>query len=256
MSKPMTKETYVNRCVKKFGNNIDYKDMIYVNIRTPITIYCNRHEQYFTQNVRRHYTSLSGCPLCSHHSPTSLEFIEKCIFINGNRYNYKNTIYKRWDIKVEVFCEDCQKSFWVLPGNHLAGHGCPDCDISTGEYNVREILRKFSIKYDPYFTKHSCRNKNHLSFDFAIFNEETFIGAIEYQGKQHFVHVNFSGKFTEEFMQDRLEKYQENDKIKKEWCEKNNIPLLCLLYNEDEDLEKNVINFLKNDLVFVLSEDC
>ena len=71
-------------------------------------------------------------------------------------------------------------------------------------------------------------------------NEENVKGLIEFQGWQHDYPVKrFGGK--EEF-----EKRKIRDKLKKEYCVKNNIPLLIIY--PDDDINKKINNFLE-DLV-------
>ena len=88
-----------------------------------------------------------------------------------------------------------------------------------------------------YSFKDCLSNNNHLLFfDFAIFNQQNnLVALIEYQGEQHYFPISCFGGV------ERLEKQQENDNIKKEYCKKANIPLYYINYNENIENELNKI---------------
>jgi len=78
-----------------------------------------------------------------------------------------------------------------------------------------------------------------LPFDFYLSNYNI---AIEYQGEQHFNPIKgWGGNKT-------LERIQHNDKIKKEYCKKNNIYLIEIPY-----YEKDPIDFLERCVTHHLS---
>jgi len=55
------------------------------------------------------------------------EFIEKATDIHGTKYNYDSVDYKRWDIKIDIYCPIHNKIFKQTPNSHLGGQGCPAC---------------------------------------------------------------------------------------------------------------------------------
>lgn len=239
-----TTESFNAEADEIHGGKYKYHLVKYENCKTPVIIWCPKHGE-FEQSPETHLIG-SGCPKCGYGSPTTLELIDRFVAVHGNRYDYTHVVFNGFKNKVEIYCNDCQKSFWIKPWDHLDGHGCSECNMSKGEYQIREILRKLSIKYEPEYTDSLCRNVLPLPFDFGILDEAgNLVGLVEYQGKQHFEHVNFSGKFTEEVMQKNLVQCQKTDKIKKDWCKSNGIPLLELIYTEDKDLEKNLQKFLR-----------
>ena len=67
-----------------------------------------------------------------------------------------------------------------------------------------------------------------MRFDFALFDtSNNLVGLIEYQGIQHFL-ITTGWNNTE-----HLEKTQYHDAIKQEYCNKNNIKLFYINYNEN-----------------------
>ena len=62
---------------------------------------------------------------------------------------------------------------------------------------------------------------------------------IEYQGKQHYEPVEFFGG-EEQFLLN-----QKRDNIKREYCDKNNIPLLELKYTlSNKEIKENIANII------------
>ena len=69
-----------------------------------------------------------------------------------------------------------------------------------------------------------CRNKKPLKFDFFLPNVPA---VIEFQGKQHYVPINYFGG-DEKFIKQTF-----NDKKKEEYCLKHNINLITIRYDDD-----------------------
>ena len=65
-----------------------------------------------------------------------------------------------------------------------------------------------------------------MRFDFAIFsNEDKLLFLLEYDGEQHYKEINF--------FRNSLENIQMRDKMKEEYCLKNNIKLIRISYKEN-----------------------
>lgn len=54
------------------------------------------------------------------------DFIEACIIVHGNYYNYSKVIYKNQKTKIKIICP-IHGEFEQLPDDHLNGCGCPKC---------------------------------------------------------------------------------------------------------------------------------
>lgn len=98
------------------------------------------------------------------------------------------------------------------------------CLHSQGEQQIQKILQKHNIPYKTEYSFKDCLFPDTLKmakFDFYV--DDKYI--IEYDGKQHFEFEN-SGWNTLE----HLQKTQEHDKIKNEYCFMNNIPVIRIPY--------------------------
>ena len=70
----------------------------------------------------------------------------------------------------------------------------------------------------------------YLRFDFYIPSKNL---CIEFDGKQHFEPYDFSGKLTKKETLNEFENLKIRDKLKNDYCNKNNIKLLRIKYNEN-----------------------
>lgn len=113
---------------------------------------------------------------------------------------------------------------------------CSECKIhSKGEEKTKQILSQNNIYFEMEKTFESCKNPESnrlLRFDFYVNNKYL----IEFDGRQHF--ISGSGWMTEE----KLKENQIRDKIKNEWCKKNNIPLIRIPYTELDFLTLKDLN--------------
>ena len=99
------------------------------------------------------------------------------------------------------------------------------CLRSKGEAKIIKILQEAGIPFEKEKIFENCKfdNGKHARFDFYV--NDTYI--IEYDGEQHFTY-NGCGWSTKE----NLEKVQERDKFKDEWCKNNGIPIIRIPYTK------------------------
>ena len=122
----------------------------------------------------------------------------------------------------------------IVATDHLkSGHtkSC-GCLTSAGEEKIKYLLQENDIDYISQYGFDDLVDKNKLRFDFAIFRANKLFCLIEYQGSQHY--QNLEGKLWNS--------PQKHDKMKKEYCEKHNIPLIEISY---KDFDKININYIK-----------
>lgn len=110
---------------------------------------------------------------------------------------------------------------------------------STGEKVIRDFLMKRQIAFKEQFTFSDFRfpDTNGVpKYDFAIFSNGRLVLLIEYQGIQHYQQV--------EYFKEKLEDIQKRDRIKRQYCQKNNISLEEIPYTEFEKLEEILLQLL------------
>ena len=133
----------------------------------------------------------------------------------------------------KCLCKNCGNIFSTRGSSIRAGYtkSC-GCVHSENEKNIIKILTDNNIEFATQYTFSDLKGLNGrpLRFDFAIFKDKKLSHVIEYQGKQHF--IKSEGSWGKEF-----ETLQKHDILKKEYCIKNNIRLICINYDEDYSLK-------------------
>ena len=123
-------------------------------------------------------------------------------------------------------CKKCGNIFITRGSSIRAGYinSC-GCIHSKNERNIMDILNENEIEFSTQYTFPDLKGVNggKLRFDFAIFQNHTLSHLIEYNGEQHYIQPK--GKWEKGY-----EDLIENDKRKKEYCEKNNIRLIVIPY--------------------------
>ena len=116
--------------------------------------------------------------------------------------------------------------------------GSCGCQRSRGESKINSILFENGVNYQTQFWFNDLKDKRYLYFDFAIFNEDGSIKCLlEYQGIQHYNPEVLHGSWENT--------PQEHDKMKKEYCKKQNICLIEIPYTDFDIIDWN---YLKNKL--------
>jgi very-short-patch-repair endonuclease len=164
-------------------------------------------------------------------------FIEEANKTHGKIYDYSKVIYKRHNQKVIIICS-IHGEFEQTPHSHINGCGCPRCLKSRGHKKIALFLEENNIFFKEEKKFKDCINLKtgyKLIFDFYL---PDYNICIEFDGKQHFVANNFFGGEKE------LQNSQYKDSLKTSFCEKNNLNLIRIPFNEED----NINNILKNKL--------
>lgn len=139
--------------------------------------------------------------------------------------------------KYEWICSEGH--MWTATAHHIkSGTWCPICrKESKGENIIANVLIDNDIKYIPQYKFDDCigLGGKKLLFDFYL---PDFNTCIEYNGEQHYVYREI-GNYT-----NKLEKTQIHDKIKFEFCKKQNIKLLVIPYGFFKYLKELIQNFI------------
>ncbi len=218
--KTKTTEEFIEEANKIHNNKYDYSLTNYINNKTKVKIICPIHG-IFEQRAASHLKI--GCSKCGYKKMSQQEFIEKAKKIHGDKYDYSKTIFENVKLKVKIICP-IHGVFEQNAHSHLNGEGCPKCKSSKGEIAIRNYLKEKNILFEEQKKFKECKNERALSFDFYLPNENLLI---EYNGIQHYEMNDYFGG------EKQFKKQQKNDKLKKEFAEKNNIKLLTISYKEN-----------------------
>ena len=134
-------------------------------------------------------------------------------------------------------CTKCGRKNVIVLGDYLRNGDTKSCGCinSFNENKICQILDKLNFKYVQQQTFKDLISASGtyggLRFDFAIYNQNTLLYIIEYDGIQHFITKN-SYWDTEE----HLKRTKKNDELKNEYCKEHSIPLIRIPYTHLSEL--------------------
>ena len=231
-------EQFVNEARQLHGDKYDYSMVEYKGCETKVCIICPIHGEFW-QTPSNHIHG-RGCKKCSkelqqmpnleRNKKAKSTFIEKSRKIHNDKYDYSKVEYVNSHTKVCIICPE-HGEFWQTPSNHLNNKGCPSCNESKLEQNVRNTLEENKIEY--IYQKHfSWLGKQSLDFYLPQHNL-----AIECQGEQHYKPVDFAGKGNE-WAKKLFERTIKRDKIKLDKVLKHDIKMIYV----NEENKDNFLN--------------
>lgn len=137
----------------------------------------------------------------------------------------------------------CGKHIYVQTKDLISGEkqscGCDKSPMSKGENKIVNFLDLHDIPYFQHYAFEDLKSPKNalLFFDFVILNEDgEIIKALEYDGKQHYFPNEFFGGI------EAFNYLQQCDIIKNNYCQKNQIQLLRIKYNEN--IEEKLNDFI------------
>jgi len=221
--KNLNNEKFIEKSTRIHDNKYDYSLVNYINSYTKVKIICPIHG-IFEQRPTHHYNGGHGCQKCSNNVIIFDKFIEKSNQIHDSKYDYSLVNYIDTHTQVKIICP-IHGIFEQRPIHHYNGSGCPKCKNSKGETIISNFLKKEKIKFIPQKRFDNCTFIYPLPFDFYLPSHNI---CVEYDGEQHFKPILIWGGKKE------FEKIKIRDQIKTDYCEKNNIKLIRIKYNDNQ----------------------
>lgn len=234
----------------KIVNNFGY-EMIEYNKKNDIVIkdkdgYLFRTTLYSMQNMKNKYNVFSK------KNEFTIKNMINYIKINNleiDLVDKTDRIVETRKDKLEFSCKECGNPFKATWGQvaykRKDGSIRSRCDACTMkqsnlEYTVEEYLKEKQLDYFKEYRFDDCRDKRTLPFDFYLYNNNC---VIEVMGHQHY--------YKNDMFKQPLEDRQRVDKIKKDYCNKNNIkyveiPSWKIQNNHEIKAYKEIINNILN----------
>ena len=225
--------------VAKINPNIEFVGDYY-NTHTLATFKCLIHGIEFKSLPCNILNQTSTCPLCAKRNMQvkeglSVEDLKNVIKKSELQMDIVDDTYLNNKTPIKCKCLIHNITYKTQPKNFLyrGSSGCPKCFQSTGEYKLKLILDKLGFVTKAQYSFDDCRYKHKLRFDYYDIDKNI---AFEYQGQQHYYPVNFGGMSDKEAKKE-FEESRIRDNIKKDYCRKNNIKLICVPYWEYDNME-------------------
>lgn len=186
------------------------------------------------------HTKSCGCLQSENTSKTNLKDFTGMLSDSGvtflNRYRKNEHGTWLWNCK----CPLCGGEFIALPAKVLSNHttSCGCKTVSSGERIIESFLKDIDVSYTKQKVFKDCKYHYGLPFDFAVYDtSNVLLFLIEYDGRQHFEPIEFFGGESGY----KIQKIR--DKIKDDFCKKNNIKLLRFSYlDKPQDIFKKITN--------------
>jgi hypothetical protein len=224
--------------VNKIYDN-KFKLIKYIDTKSECTIECNNCKNKITLlygNLISRKTTKCSCDKKNRYEKLRLQKEKELIdYCENNGYKLQDN-YRLSISHVRVLHKVCNNSWYVLPTNLKRGYGCPYCNQSKLELKTEKELKENNISYSVQYKFDGCKNIFPLPFDFYLSDYNT---CIECQGEQHYRSVDLFGG-EEGFNRRKI-----NDNIKKEYCNKNNISLIEIKYDEIKNIKKIIKELIK-----------
>ena len=138
----------------RYGNTYDYSKAIYTNAKTPLTIICPKHGEFFAtpDSLLSKRQRRAACPKCSmefmglEKRMTTEQFITKAKREVDERLDYSNVKLSKASDKVTIICELHGKFQTVASSFLNKKTGCPSCAIQKRDNRKRISQSKFEDK--------------------------------------------------------------------------------------------------------------
>jgi hypothetical protein len=195
------------------------------------------------------YNMGTGCPYCNGKRVGKLNSLILARPDLANEWDYEKNypltpfdVAPRSDKPIWWICKKGH-SFQSMPSNRNNNDtsrrtNCPICKESKGEMRIRNFLLEKRILFEPQKIFEGCVGKSSLFFDFYLVDYNL---CIEYQGEQHYRPTFKSRNKT---AKETYQAQQKNDAIKRQFCKEHEINLLEISYQEFDNIEKVLSNYL------------
>ena len=147
-TKKSTKEEFIQKAMGIHSDKYDYSEVVYENNRTPVKIYCKKHQEFFIQAPDKHLGG-QGCRKCgyernSNNNSMKLDdFIERSIKKYGTtKFDYSLVNLKNSSTKIKIICS-IHGEFETLPNTFLHKktiHGCIKCGRDATQLAQEKIF--------------------------------------------------------------------------------------------------------------------
>ena len=197
---------YIQDNINKCWKIIDWCN--YKNNFDKISVRCNNCNYNYQKTINNLIKNNKGCDNCGRDFKLNKDIIiERFNNIWNNTYDYSKLDYKNIRTPITIICKK-HGDFNIKTKYHEKGSGCPKC-FPTTELYLLEILKKYYPSIITQFKLDSCKNINHLPFDYCIPEIKTII---ELDGEQHFILVKKWNSFPEIQIQRDIFKMNAADK--------------------------------------------
>jgi hypothetical protein len=222
----------------------------YKNNRITYNFECKICHNVFSNSVGNIISQDNGCPVCSHRKKISND--EK---YNELKRNNITLIKSSGNVKGHMTCKcDVCQHIWHPTFDSIRNKksGCPNC-LFKNERICSDILKEMGIIahkkriQNPFYNKHNTRRFFIVDFYFTYKGKEIIM---EYNGRQHYEPVNFSGKESSKEINKRLVIQKNRDIDLEKTCRNKKIMYIAIDGRKHfgRDSIKNIITTILGEI--------
>ena len=237
------KKTYsqvLKEVKEQVGDHYTILSDTYVNADSKLTFRHNDCGNVFKMSAYLFLTVGQRCPACRykrggrvHNLKSKLEFEDRVKREGGGEYQALDPYVDSYT-QVRMKHIPCGKIYSIAPYKFFSGRRCPYCISSNGESIIYQILvNDFNLEPEKDFY-HGYVLPNSLHLDFWLPKLNT---AIEYDGRQHFMAIEYFGG------EKAFKTQQDRDHKKDLYCMNEGINLIRIPYTDYK------YNTIKADLI-------
>lgn len=141
-------EKFLKKAKEVHGDTYDYSETVVTKADHKCTIICKKHGR-FRVKPTTHCLGI-GCRKCAGEYRGELnrvgveEFVNRAVFVHGDKYDYSLVDYRKGSEKVQIVCKE-HGIFEQAPNSHIAGSNCPRCAQLFYESNYWDVHPETSL---------------------------------------------------------------------------------------------------------------
>lgn len=140
----LTQEQVINSFKEVHGDAFDYSKVVYVDNKTPVEVYCKKHNFTFTPTPKNHRNG-SKCKHCGREAQIEKakkdfdKFKQEMFDLYGDQYDFNNSKYVNTKTELTAICKT-HGEFSKAPFSLLNGSACDECCKKQTKYNNKEMF--------------------------------------------------------------------------------------------------------------------
>lgn len=152
----LNREQILQQFEEVHGDTFDYSKVVYVDVNTPVEVYCKKHDFTFFPTPKNHKNG-SRCIYCGREAQIEkakkgFDIFKKEMFeIYGDKYDFSDSNYVNVKTSLKAVCK-IHREFEKAPYSLLNGSACDECAKNTKSNNkdifIEEATKVYGDKDD------------------------------------------------------------------------------------------------------------
>lgn len=142
------KEIFIEKSKVIHNDKYDYSKVEYTNNKNKVEVICKEHGSFY---IRPNcHLNNRGCPKCGikmgSEKRKNKNWLQDCLNVHGDRYDYTNVCYINSKTKVEIICKEHGPFFMKLNAHIYQKQNCPRCQKKV--FNTNDFIKESTKIHD------------------------------------------------------------------------------------------------------------